>query len=198
MRFGCPTASGSDPSGRGGGSPTPPSPVSARWWPVPVPAGSTASEAAAPHRLIRTAQANGQWDDPVVRDRLVALYSEEAVRRWTNERVRATVKAGGTPGPAASIGKVHQGSLNQRIQLAAADLLGPGAQAWETVAPGRGPEAWAASLPYEVRGMLRSRANTIEGGTTEVNKNVLGEQVLGLAREPDPYHGLSWEETPRS
>ena len=110
----------------------------------------------------------GRWADPVLRDRLVSLYAEERVRRWTNERVRATVKAGGTPGPAASIGKVHQGALNQRIQLAAADLLGAGAQAWERSADGTGPEAWAESLPYEVRGMLRSRANTIEGGTTEV------------------------------
>lgn len=149
-------------------------------------------------RLIRTARDNGRWADPMVRDRLVALFSEERVRRWTNERVRATVKAGGTPGPAASIGKVHQGALNQRIQLAAADLLGAGAVAWETHGLGTGPEAWAESLPYEVKGMLRSRANTIEGGTTEVNKNVLGEQVLGLPREPDPFHGSSWEETPRS
>jgi alkylation response protein AidB-like acyl-CoA dehydrogenase len=149
-------------------------------------------------RLIRTARENGRWADPTVRDRLVALFSEERVRRWTNERVRATVKAGGTPGPAASIGKVHQGALNQRIQLGAADLLGAGALAWEATADGTGPEAWGESLPYEVKGMLRSRANTIEGGTTEVNKNVLGEQVLGLPREPDPFHGLSWEETPRS
>jgi alkylation response protein AidB-like acyl-CoA dehydrogenase len=132
-----------------------------------------------------------------MRQRLTSLYSEESVRRWTNERVRATVKAGGTPGPAASIGKVHQGALNQRIQLAATDLLGAGALAWEA-APSGGPVAWAAGLPYEVKGMLRSRANTIEGGTTEVNKNVLGEQVLGLPREPDPYHDLSWEATPRS
>lgn len=124
---------------------------------------------------------------PVERDRLMRLYAEEKIRDWTNQRVRATVKAGGTPGAAASIGKVHQAVLNQALQLAATDRLGAAAMAWE------GPE-----MPHQVRGMIRSRANSIEGGTTEINKNVLGEQVLGLPREPDPWHGAPWQEVPRS
>lgn len=129
--------------------------------------------------------------DPITRDRLARLYAEERIRAWTNQRVRATVSAGGTPGPAASVGKVHQGSLNQQIQLLACDMLGPSAQAFDTAC------SYHDALPHEVSGMLRSRANTIEGGTTEVNKNVIGEKVLGLPREPDPHHGASWEDTPR-
>ncbi|MDH3707624.1 MAG: acyl-CoA dehydrogenase family protein, partial [Acidimicrobiia bacterium] len=129
--------------------------------------------------------------DPVARQRLMRLYSEELIRGWTNDRVRASVKAGGTPGPAASIGKVHQGTLNQAIQMLATDLLGPASMAFPAA------DSWAESLPYAVSSMIRSRANTIEGGTTEVNKNVIGEKVLGLPREPDPYHGANWEDTPR-
>jgi alkylation response protein AidB-like acyl-CoA dehydrogenase len=131
---------------------------------------------------------------PVVRQRLVQLYSEERIRDWTNQRVRAGLKVGRPPGPESSIGKVHQGGLNQRIQLLATDLLGSAATAWEAPA-GKG---YAETLPYEVAGMLRSRANTIEGGTTEVNKNIVAERVLGLPREPDPWRDAPWSEVPRS
>ena len=84
--------------------------------------------------------------------------------------------------------------LNQRIQLLATDLLGVDAIAW----PAAVDKATGLGLPLEVRGMLRSRANTIEGGTTEVNKNIVGERVLGLPREPDPWQGAPWRDIPRS
>jgi len=138
--------------------------------------------------VLRLAQAHGRAGEPVVRQALMRAYSEERIRDWTNQRVRASAKAGRAPGPESSVGKVHQGELNQRIQLLATDLLGAGALAWRA----------EADTPPEVRGMLRSRANTIEGGTTEVNKNIVGERVLGLPREPDPWQGAPWREIPRS
>jgi alkylation response protein AidB-like acyl-CoA dehydrogenase len=145
--------------------------------------------------IIRRAVDLGRTTDPHLRQRITALYSEEQIRRWTNQRV---ADGGGKAGPAvASIGKIHNGAMNQRIQLLATDLLGVGAVAWES-GSGADPEGWAEGLPYEVRGMLRSRANTIEGGTTEVNKNILGETVLGLPREPDPYRETPWKDVPRS
>ena len=143
--------------------------------------------------LARTAAGRpGGWDDPVVRDRIVRLYCEERVRGWTNQRVRARAADKLAPGPESSIGKVHAAELNQRIQAAAADLLAEDGIAWPDDGTG-----YAASMPAEVRGMLRSRANTIEGGTTEVNKNVLAERVLGMPKEPDPWRGRPWRELPR-
>jgi alkylation response protein AidB-like acyl-CoA dehydrogenase len=146
----------------------------------------------------------GGWDDPLVRQQIMRVVAEERIRNWTNQRVRAGVKAGRSPGPGSSVGKVHQGDLNQRVQLVATDLLGAGATGWAD--PGAdGPrttpdplERYSERLPYEIRGMLRSRANTIEGGTTEVNKNIVAERVLGLPREPDPWQQAPWRDVPRS
>jgi alkylation response protein AidB-like acyl-CoA dehydrogenase len=162
-------------------------------------------------RLIEIARENeligmeDGWSDPVVRQSIMKVYSEERIRGWTNQRTRAGLKAGRSPGPESSIGKVHQGSLNQRIQVLATDLLGARAIAWEVDvatdpagADHNPAETYGLNLPREVKGMLRSRANTIEGGTTEVNKNIIGERVLGLPREPDPWQDAAWRDTPRS
>jgi alkylation response protein AidB-like acyl-CoA dehydrogenase len=148
--------------------------------------------------LIDEARRRGKLSDPVLRQRIAALHSEERIRNWTNERVRHAASVGRPLGPVASVGKIHQGDLNQRVQLLASDILGSDAAAWEASASFGDPDSWCDSLPRAVKGMLRSRANTIEGGTSEVNRNVLADHVLGLPREPDPFLGKPWSEIPRS
>lgn len=142
-------------------------------------------------RLISLARETGRWDDSAIRLKVMRLWAQEQVRGWTNARVRAALSAGQSPGAASSIGKVHQATLNQQIQDLMVDLLGTAAVAW----PASGdPDA----LPPEVHGMMRSLANATEGGTTDINKNILGERVLGLSREPDPWKGKPWKDIPRS
>jgi len=155
---------------------------------------------------IGLAQQREVHNDPVTRERLARLHIEERIRLITNRRVRAGLSAGRAPGAESSVGKVHSGDLNQRLQVLTSDLLGADAMAWpdatsDSHGEARSPEdsgSYGESLPREVHGMLRSRANTIEGGTTEVNKNIVGERVLGLPREPDPWQGTPWSEVPRS
>jgi alkylation response protein AidB-like acyl-CoA dehydrogenase len=138
--------------------------------------------------LIALARERGRARDPIVRQRLAALWSAEQIRRWTNARVRDNARAGRV-GPESSVGKIANAETNIRTQELAMDLLGADALAWDG-AP--------LAFPREVFGFLRSRANTIEGGTSEVNRNVLGERVLGLPREPDPYRDAPWQDIPRS
>jgi alkylation response protein AidB-like acyl-CoA dehydrogenase len=139
-------------------------------------------------------RARGRADEATMRQRVAQMYAEERIRDITNQRVRSGLSAGRPPGAASSVGKVHMGTLNQQLQVLATDLLGADALATDAP-PGR---PYGEAVPHEVHGMLRSRANTIEGGTTEVNKNILGERVLGLPREPDPWQGEPWSEVPRS
>ena len=138
--------------------------------------------------LIALARERGRARDPIVRQRLAALWSADQIRRWTNARVRDNARAGRV-GPESSVGKIANAETNIRTQELAMDLLGADALAWDG-AP--------LAFPREVFGFLRSRANTIEGGTSEVNRNVLGERVLGLPREPDPYRDAPWQDIPRS
>lgn len=105
--------------------------------------------------------------DPVNRQRLAARYIDTEVLRLLAERTISAAMHGRTPGAEASVVKLAWSTMEQRVAETAVDVLGIGAEG--------GP--WAQRL-------IGSRSLTIAGGTTEVNKNIIGERVLGLPREP--------------
>jgi len=119
-------------------------------------------------QLTEEAAARGLLDDPVVADRLGELHTRCEILRLTAYRgLTATMKYG-QPGPEGSLTKLMWSSTNQALMQAATDILGPGALVKDS--------PWS----YE---LLRSRGNTIEGGTTEILKNIVAERVLGLPRK---------------
>lgn len=135
------------------------------------------------------AAGRGGWSDPLVRQRLAALWAGEKVLIWTNTRARDLRRSGRPPGPEASIGKLLSAEHNLALQEAWIDLSGM------RVAARADDDEDARSIAY---GFLRSRANTIEGGTAQIQRNILGERVLGLPREPDPWLDAPWRDVPKS
>ena len=152
-------------------------------------------------RVLEAARATGVWDDPVARDELVQRWIEGRVVRLTNVRARAAGRAGG-PGPEGAVTKLYQGLFNRRLQDTAFRLLqgsgpvAPVATATATAATAATADATAttvdATLGLLAHGLLRAQGNTIEGGTADVLRNVLGERVLGLPREPGPDGSTPW------
>jgi alkylation response protein AidB-like acyl-CoA dehydrogenase len=135
-------------------------------------------------------------DDPVLRDRLARLWIAAEVTRLTNVRA-AQARSLGTPGPEGSIAKIAFAELNQRIYEFCVDALGPGGMLYGSYEMKRPDEA--ALYGGDVRKMfLRARANSIEGGTSEILRNVVGERVLGLPGEPRVDKELPWSQVPRS
>jgi len=139
--------------------------------------------------IVAAAQDNGSAADPEVRQRLAQAVIEGRVIKMTNMRATAARKAGHQPGPEGSITKLFQAEYNQRLQDLAMDILGSRAMAWSPQDEG---------TAVTVRGFLRSRANTIEGGTSEIMRNILGERVLGLPKEPSVDRDIPWKDIPRS
>jgi alkylation response protein AidB-like acyl-CoA dehydrogenase len=132
---------------------------------------------------------------PVLRDRLAQLWLRAEAQRLTAERARATATAGG-PGPEGSIGKLVGAELNQRVYEFCMDLLGPEALLYDDYTMRKPERTEDFRGPLQQR-FLRSRANTIEGGTSEVLRNILGERVLGLPGDLRADAGKPWKEIPR-
>jgi alkylation response protein AidB-like acyl-CoA dehydrogenase len=106
-------------------------------------------------------------DDPVIRQRLAQLMIEAEVLRLNAYRGLTAVMKHGVPGPEGSLGKWHWSEVAQSLSELAMDIAGPHAMLTE--------DDWTYRF-------LRARANSIEGGTTEILKNIVAERVLGLPR----------------
>jgi len=132
---------------------------------------------------------------PALHDRLMRIWVEAEAYRLSSERQRQQLLAG-RPGPDGSGSKVTYAALNQDSTALELEIL---------AAEGLRHEDWSLRRPTESNWLaggashryLRSKGNSIEGGTSEILLNVIAERVLGLPREPRTDAGLPWKELPR-
>jgi alkylation response protein AidB-like acyl-CoA dehydrogenase len=117
--------------------------------------------------LMELAREQGADDDPVTRQRIAQLYIDSETLRLNALRGLTHTMKHGVPGPEGSLTKWQWSDANQALTEAAMDL--------------RGPDAPATDADWTYR-FLRARANSIEGGTTEILRNIVAERVLGLPR----------------
>jgi alkylation response protein AidB-like acyl-CoA dehydrogenase len=118
-------------------------------------------------RLMQEALSEGLLEDPLVADRFGELHMRAELVRLNAYRGLTATEKYGQPGPEGSLTKWMWSDTNQKLTQFAVEVLGPRAL--------REEDRWA----YE---LLRARGNSIEGGTTEVLKNIVAERVLGLPR----------------
>lgn len=133
--------------------------------------------------------------DLAVRDELMRLWAASEATRLTNIRASHNRKAG-TPGPEGSTGKLAFAELNKAIYSFCMNLLGPDGLLYSDYTMRRGGEImFSDDVP---RAFLRARANSIEGGTSEVMRNILGERVLGLPGDVRVDKGVAWSTVPKN
>jgi alkylation response protein AidB-like acyl-CoA dehydrogenase len=136
--------------------------------------------------------------EAILRDRVTQLYIETELLRVTSTRARAAARAG-NPGPEGSVAKLAQAETHKRLWETAIDVLGNDGLSFEAGYELRqgfaGNDTAEALAKYQ---FLRSRANSIEGGTSEIMRNILGERVLGLPGEPRVDKAIPWKDVPRS
>lgn len=128
--------------------------------------------------LVELLRAQGLLGDHRVRDRLMQLYAGLQVMGIGNLRLLSELAAGNKPGPAASRAKLYWSEWHRGFTEAAIDMLGPyGMLNADPLAPGEG--GWQ-------RLFLQARSETIYAGTSEIQRNVIAEQLLGLPKDPTP------------
>ena len=131
------------------------------------------------------------------RDALTKLYCSSEAQRLTNLRAAQRAKAG-NPGPEMSIAKLAMAEFNKKVTEFSIDLLGADGMIGYDFTFRRPENLSVDGMEHGVRhSFLRARANSIEGGTSEIMRNILGEQVLGLPGEPRVDKDLPWSQVPR-
>ncbi|MFI1208703.1 acyl-CoA dehydrogenase family protein [Streptomyces sp. NPDC020802] len=127
-------------------------------------------------QVLETAVVTGAADDPVVRDLLVRQWAELRTMRWNALRTLGSSADRGAP----SVAKLLWGRWHQRLGELAVRVRGAGAAV--------GPADWTPAAPYELDPLqhlfLFSRADTVYGGSDEIQRTIIAERVLGLPREP--------------
>ena len=135
--------------------------------------------------LIEAAKALGATTDPVIRQALIDVYVREQVLRFVALRVRAAIASGRTPGAEGSIAKLAGSELVRRAATVHLHLLQMRGTAWLD----DDDEARKA-----VRTFVHAPSFSIAGGTTEVQRNIIGERVLGLPKEPEVDRGVPFKD----
>jgi len=135
-------------------------------------------------------------EDRARRDELAKLWIRAEVLRLTNMRSRQK-RAAGVPGPEGSIGKIMTAEIGQDIAKLAVSLMGADGMLMPEGYPmerSSDPTLWRN--PQQA--LLRLRANSIEGGTTEIMRNIVGERVLGLPSDVRVDKDVPWSDIPHN
>lgn len=128
-------------------------------------------------QIARVTPRNGRTaaDDPLIRQKLAQCFAEIEIMRLNQLRAFSRITATGVPGPEGSIQKIFWSELNQRVQQLAQEIMGPYGQLLANDPQAIDKGVWSY-------GYLRTRGNTIEAGTSEVQRNIIGHFVLGLPK----------------
>jgi acyl-CoA dehydrogenase len=154
---------------------------------VALGGGGAPDREAGVESLFRLARATGRYHDPLVRDRLARVYIEHAIVGLIGQRVRDAALRGVAPGPEGSIGKLATARLDKGLAALAADIGGARTGAWDDA--DQRHTTWTDLL-------LSVPARSIAGGTDEVQKNIIGDRVLGLPREREPGRDAPFRDQP--